>query len=223
MKALTLHQPWASLIALGVKTVETRSWSTRYRGPLAIHAGAKRPVDRGTPTVGEYRLRAFGRSGWAMEGPGLPAYRSTPRLEGYLPPFGAIVATCTLADCVPMVDRDARPMEKGPHVVLAEGRAALCLPVLSRGLNVSLDMSDLSAQVPFGDFAPGRYAWLLEDLKPTTERCPACWGKGWHDRGHCGPGSTSQPVGCLVCRPDRPGASDPVPARGRQQLWEWKP
>lgn len=38
MKALTLTQPWASLVALGVKSVETRSWSTAYRGPLAIHA-----------------------------------------------------------------------------------------------------------------------------------------------------------------------------------------
>lgn len=40
MKALTLTQPWATLIALGEKTYETRSWSTDYRGPLAIHAAA---------------------------------------------------------------------------------------------------------------------------------------------------------------------------------------
>ena len=38
MKALTLTQPWASLVANGEKKVETRSWSTQYRGPLAIHA-----------------------------------------------------------------------------------------------------------------------------------------------------------------------------------------
>ncbi len=43
MKALTIRQPWASLIAAGVKTIETRSWSTRYRGPLAIHAGKHKP------------------------------------------------------------------------------------------------------------------------------------------------------------------------------------
>lgn len=41
MKALSLWQPWASAIALGHKTIETRSWSTKYRGPIAIHA-AKR-------------------------------------------------------------------------------------------------------------------------------------------------------------------------------------
>lgn len=39
IKALTLHQPWASLIAAGLKQYETRSWSASYRGPLAIHAG----------------------------------------------------------------------------------------------------------------------------------------------------------------------------------------
>ena len=40
-KALSLWQPWASLIALGAKQYETRSWSTNYRGELVIHA-AKR-------------------------------------------------------------------------------------------------------------------------------------------------------------------------------------
>lgn len=38
MKALTLTQPWATLVAIGAKKIETRSWSTSYRGPLAIHA-----------------------------------------------------------------------------------------------------------------------------------------------------------------------------------------
>jgi hypothetical protein len=38
VKALTLTQPWASLVIEGVKRFETRSWSTAYRGPLAIHA-----------------------------------------------------------------------------------------------------------------------------------------------------------------------------------------
>jgi len=38
MKALTLTQPWASLVAISAKKIETRSWSTTYRGPLAIHA-----------------------------------------------------------------------------------------------------------------------------------------------------------------------------------------
>lgn len=39
MKALTISQPFASLIADGKKFVENRTWETLYRGPLAIHAG----------------------------------------------------------------------------------------------------------------------------------------------------------------------------------------
>jgi activating signal cointegrator 1 len=38
VKALTLTEPWASLVACRQKLVETRSWYTAYRGPLAIHA-----------------------------------------------------------------------------------------------------------------------------------------------------------------------------------------
>lgn len=38
MKAISLYQPWASAVALGIKTIETRRWQTRHRGPLIIHA-----------------------------------------------------------------------------------------------------------------------------------------------------------------------------------------
>lgn len=41
IKALSLIQPWASLIMDGRKTIETRSWQTKYRGILVIHASAK--------------------------------------------------------------------------------------------------------------------------------------------------------------------------------------
>ena len=39
MMALTISQPFASLIASGEKWIENRTWFTTYRGPLAIHAG----------------------------------------------------------------------------------------------------------------------------------------------------------------------------------------
>lgn len=44
MKAISLRQPWAGLIAAGIKTIETRTWSTNYRGELLIHAAKK--IDR---------------------------------------------------------------------------------------------------------------------------------------------------------------------------------
>lgn len=38
MKALSIHQPWAWLIAHGIKDIENRNWSTTYRGKILIHA-----------------------------------------------------------------------------------------------------------------------------------------------------------------------------------------
>jgi len=40
-KALSIMQPWAALIVHGLKDIENRSWSTRFRGPVLIHAGKK--------------------------------------------------------------------------------------------------------------------------------------------------------------------------------------
>ncbi len=79
MKALTICQPYPHLILIGEKHVENRTWPTRYRGPLAIHAGKSRQwLEDGD----EERAEAMGR----------------PLV------FGAIVATCTLADCLRIVD-----------------------------------------------------------------------------------------------------------------------
>lgn len=36
MKALSIKQPWANMIASGEKTIETRTWCTKFRGPLLI-------------------------------------------------------------------------------------------------------------------------------------------------------------------------------------------
>jgi hypothetical protein len=53
MKALTISQPFASLIARREKFVENRNWSTSYRGPLAIHAG------KGTQYLTATELRQY--------------------------------------------------------------------------------------------------------------------------------------------------------------------
>ncbi|WP_289136372.1 ASCH domain-containing protein [uncultured Brevibacillus sp.] len=83
MKAITIHLPWATLIALGEKRFETRSWSTKYRVPIAIHAAKK--VDKDI----------------CLQEP----FRSVLDLHGYTAdnlPTGAIVATCRLNDCLPI-------------------------------------------------------------------------------------------------------------------------
>lgn len=41
MKALTIQQPWAGLLVLGIKKFETRTWKTAHRGKLAIHSSAR--------------------------------------------------------------------------------------------------------------------------------------------------------------------------------------
>lgn len=49
MKVLTLKQPWATLVAEGIKKYEFRTWKTNYRGKILIHAGAgieKKELDR---------------------------------------------------------------------------------------------------------------------------------------------------------------------------------
>jgi hypothetical protein len=80
MKAITIHQPWATLIALGAKKMETRSWLTKHRDPLAIHAGKK--IDR----------EACERE----------PIKSTLSAHGYTAdnlPTGAVVATCRIEEC----------------------------------------------------------------------------------------------------------------------------
>ena len=41
MKALSIKQPWASLIAHGIKDIENRTWRTHFRGKIYIHASGK--------------------------------------------------------------------------------------------------------------------------------------------------------------------------------------
>jgi hypothetical protein len=105
MKALTLTQPWASLVAIAAKQVETRSWQTRYRGALAIHAA------RGFPPG----ARALC---------GQEPYRAALRRAGYAEPdrlpLGAVVATCRLVGCLPTVGRDGLPPAALPELGTAE-------------------------------------------------------------------------------------------------------
>lgn len=90
MKALTLTQPWATLVAIGAKRIETRSWATSYRGLLAIHA-AQGYVGLSGPAgfMGRCNSEPF-KSALATAG---LTHRDLPR--------GAIVAVCRLVDCVP--------------------------------------------------------------------------------------------------------------------------
>lgn len=85
MKAVSLIQPWASLIAAGEKRIETRSWPTHYRGPLAIHASKGFPeACRELCNEEPFRtalMAAFGDGRWVQ-------------VDSL--PLGSIVAVCNL-------------------------------------------------------------------------------------------------------------------------------
>lgn len=79
MKALSLIQPWASLVAHGIKRIETRSYAIGHRGPLAIHASKKAPLE----------AREFARDiGTLLTGIGYESFEDLP--------LGAVLATVDL-------------------------------------------------------------------------------------------------------------------------------
>lgn len=88
MKCLSLWQPWASMIPLGHKRYETRSWATKYRGPLAIHAALAQ--------MGGDEVELLIKAGFVMA----EAVLASSPTHGL--PLGCIVCTCVLADCVPV-------------------------------------------------------------------------------------------------------------------------
>jgi hypothetical protein len=62
--ALTVHQPWVWPIAHGWKPIENRTWSTAYRGPLAIHAGVRWDHDGATDARVIHAVNASGHQGF---------------------------------------------------------------------------------------------------------------------------------------------------------------
>ncbi|MBW4837890.1 MAG: ASCH domain-containing protein [Paenibacillaceae bacterium] len=139
MRCITIRQPWATLIAIGAKRLETRSWRTNYRGELGIHAGKQ--IDRKACETEPIRslLLAHG-------------YSSADQL-----PRGAIVAVCRLNDC---------------FCVRSNSGETAWLGVGERCLEAA------GQEYRFGDFAPGRYAWELTELRPLPEPIPALGKQG---------------------------------------------
>ena len=117
MRAISLWQPHAQAVALGIKEWETRHWSTNYRGPLAICS-----------TVKPFRLKDYEES----------YFRETwKRLQA-----------AGLNDC---------GLQYGYLLAVVELTACIRTEALD---------GELSEDARFwGDFAPGRYAWKLENIE----------------------------------------------------------
>jgi activating signal cointegrator 1 len=150
MKALTLTQPWATMVALGAKHIETRKWGTTFRGPLAIHAA--KGLDRIGGVGGllgfcrrepfhTALLRHFGKDGPVTIAEALP--------------FGAIVAVANLH-----------------HVGEIGRRADGAVIVRGRELPVKGD------ELAFGDYTPGRRGWVLTNVVALKEPVPCKGARG---------------------------------------------
>jgi hypothetical protein len=131
MKAITLTQPWATLVAIGAKRVETRDWLTHYRGEIAIHAAKAFPKD----------ARALVSTSPFADVLGTETLHTA-----------QIIAVATLTRCWPFgVDTIGRI-----HDASKAGR----LPLY---------------EAYFGDYAPGRYGFVLENVR-RLERPIYCRG-----------------------------------------------
>jgi hypothetical protein len=138
-----LTQPWASLVALGAKQLETRNWLTPYRGPLAIHAAKTMPREVIEWVLGCWHARE------ALRAAGYASLRTLP--------LGAIVAAGELVECC--------PIRVGGVVETARG--------------VRVPLSD--QEQAFGDFAAGRVAWRLADMRRVEPPVPCRGALGlWH-------------------------------------------
>jgi ASCH domain. len=146
VRAITLTQPYATLIAIGAKHIETRSWATSYRGPLAIHAG------KGLSPVGG-RAGLYDLAFSDPDGYFYPALHQTNVFCIDDLPRGAIVATCDLVDCVPTT------YVKTVKVLHYERQKLQWLWTVE--------------EKAFGDYADGRWAWLLANITPLAEPIPA--------------------------------------------------
>lgn len=238
MKALTVAQPWASLIVAGIKTIETRPSPPNgsmcpdgVRGlpgkaiepgeRIAIHAAAVRPRTEWwrpdedlPPSIDELHERVDRPNCWRWT-ENVDDFTGQCSYE-WVGPLGAIVGTVVVTDALAVIDPDIGwPFDTDtPEMAMLNGdELVICGPGTAE--------KDISDQLPHGDFTPGRWGWLLTDPKPTTVECPSDCARfdgnwpGWML------GSNWDWVPCPVCS----GATrcDPVPARGRQGVWEWTP
>ena len=97
MRILTLKEPFATLICNKVKTIETRSWRTNYRGELYIHAGIKKP---------EY--------GYKCE-----EFIKLADKYSYRP--GYVLCKCDLVDCIEMTEVYIEKIKKEDHINYISG------------------------------------------------------------------------------------------------------
>lgn len=157
MKAISLWQPWASLIACGAKPYETRSWAPPREligQPIAIHAAKK--IDKEAAEFAEELC--YGQHGHDL-GDRLDASwgECSDELMGIFGhaamPIGCVVAIARLDAAFQLGD-------------VADDTAAPAARVVRRLISRPIPECFTVRYDTFGDYAPGRWAWLLRDVRP---------------------------------------------------------
>jgi hypothetical protein len=186
MKCITIRQPWATLLVDPTlpKWIETRSRRTHVRGTIGIIAGLWTPSDC-TLDVGDYEMvRWFGAwdnsSGWKLQipvgergDPGFPDDGLHPDL-----PFGALIGTVDLYDCIP-IEAWARHHDSHPHICGDGTRHERAF--LYPGSVEPEYGDDVYDQLPYGDFTPGRWAWLTRNPVLFDEPRPMRGAQHWQE------------------------------------------
>lgn len=161
MKTLSMYQPWATLVVIGAKKWETRSWATKYRGQMLIHASKR---------FDGYNQRL------AKEEPFFTA------LLNQACPTGMIIGKVDLADCITTDEwmlANTEPMKEGQKRTSKMGIARMLI-----GLKESS-----WKEHAFGDFSYRRYAWKLDNPVKFDKPVPArgslgIWEFGESALGH---------------------------------------
>lgn len=158
MKALTLTQPWASLVVLGEKSIETRSWKTSYRGPLAIHAAKK------AAPLEEWPAGAADELWRPIIGVPPPVEPDDIRLAL---PKGYIVGTVELVS----IRQVHGYTDQGPILGWPDREeSGSSIGDLGKYVNATHPWEQ---ELAFGDYSPGRYAWLLRNPEAWENPVPA--------------------------------------------------
>ena len=111
MRALSIRQPWAWLVVSGYKDIENRTWPTRFRGRVYVHAGQLAMPPGSFPAQEDY-IRQAGI--WIPE--------DLPR--------GAIVGEVSIVDCVVSA---ASPWFGGPYGWIVADPLRYAIPIPCRG------------------------------------------------------------------------------------------
>ena len=159
MKAISLHQPWASLLAHGLKLCETRAWPIFHRGPLLIHA-----AKRWTPEQAETCLGLFFRRRLESVGVVFTAVEAEAR-AGWNLPLGKIVGRVDVTDCFATADV-GMGLTAGVSIRAGDGYRILDIGMAEHAL---------------GDFSPGRFAWLCANAHAFAVPVPCAGRQGLFD------------------------------------------